>query len=73
MRLVSRKDNNMAENDVTWADFAAQLYDKLTGKGSKINYQFDDLNIDVPDKIGANATHTRWTLNGSLKISTENN
>ena len=57
----------------TWADLAGDLYDKLTGKGSSINYSFENFALNVPDKVGESAVHTKWILNGSLKISTKNN
>ena len=56
----------------SWPDLAGQLYDKLTGKGSTINYNFENFAVDVPDKVGASAVHTKWVLNGMLKISTKN-
>ena len=56
----------------TWPDLAAQLYDKLTGKGSTIDYNFENFSIEVPSKVGTDAIHTKWLLNGSLKISTKN-
>ena len=65
----------MSESDdkiSTWPDLAAQLYDKLTGKGSIIDYCFDNLSVLVPSKVGPDATHTKWVVDGSLKISTSN-
>jgi len=52
----------------SWPDLASQLYDKLTGKGSIIDYNFENFAVQVPDKVGAEAIHTKWVLNGSLKI-----
>lgn len=57
--------------DATWPDFAAALYDKLSGRGSKITYEFDDLSIFIPSKLGG-SDHFHWKLNGRLNISTEN-
>ena len=64
----------MAKNDETstWPDLAGQLYDKLTGKGSTIHYNFDNFSIEVPSKVGADAVHTKWVLSGTLNISTKN-
>ena len=56
----------------SWPDLASQLYDKLTGKGSTINYDFENFSINVPDKVGKDAVHTNWVINGKLKISTKN-
>ena len=51
---------------------ASQLYDKLTGKGSVIDYNFDNFTVLVPSKVGSDAIHTKWVIDGSLKISTKN-
>lgn len=56
----------------SWPDLASQLYDKLTGKGSTIEYNFENFSIDVPSKVGPDAIHTNWVISGSLKISTSN-
>ncbi len=61
-----------AEDIKSWPDLAGQLYDKLTGKNSTIDYNFDNFSMDVPSKVGPDAVHTKWVLNGSLKISTKN-
>ena len=54
----------------TWPDFAAGLYDKLSGRGTKITYEFDDLDVFIPSKLGE-SDHFHWKLNGSIRISTE--
>ena len=60
-------------NSITsWPDLAEQLYDKLTGKGSTIDYSFENFTLEVPSKVGPDAVHTKWFFNGSLKISTKN-
>ena len=60
-------------NDLeTWPDLAASLYDKLTGKGSTINYKFDEFSLKIPSKVGSGAQHASWVINGTLSISTEN-
>lgn len=53
----------------TWPDLAVGLYDKLTGRNAAITYEFDDLTIQVPTKVGS-SEKTEWNLKGKLKIST---
>jgi len=60
----------MSEETKTWPDLAIGLYDKLTGRNAEITYEFDNLEVMVPDKVGVNVTHTPWKLNGVLKIRT---
>ncbi|MBI3924921.1 MAG: hypothetical protein HY319_05220 [Armatimonadetes bacterium] len=56
---------------MSWGDFALSLYDKLTGRGAEITYQFDNLEIYVPLSVGGGTDHGHWRLNGTLKIRTK--
>jgi|GEM_PF-109033 len=73
---MSNKNNssNAAEktktSQATWPDFAVGLYDKLSGRGAQIKYEFDDLNIFIPAKLGE-SDHFHWKLSGILNISTK--
>lgn len=59
-----------AQETQTWPDLAIGLYDKLTGRGAEITYQFEDLQVAVPAGTDSNAAAAKWTLNGTLKIRT---
>lgn len=54
----------------TWPELAIGLYDKLTGRGAEITYEFDDMNISIPSGTGAGAEHALWKLSGTVKIRT---
>ena len=55
----------------TWPELAIGLYDKLTGRGAEIEYEFgDDFEIQVPSGTGPNATHATWKMAGTLRIRT---
>ncbi|MCA1751036.1 MAG: hypothetical protein ABR572_02150 [Cryomorphaceae bacterium] len=56
----------------TWPDLAVGLYDKLTGRNAQITYEFEDLTIQVPTKVGSTEM-TAWNLSGKMKISTSEN
>lgn len=60
----------MSNNTQTWPDLAIGLYDRLTGRGAEITYEADDLTVDVPSRVGSDATYTRWTVNGTVRIRT---
>ncbi|MFT7364859.1 MAG: hypothetical protein ACI9UV_003074, partial [Algoriphagus sp.] len=49
---------------------AIGLYEKLTGKGAIISYDFEDFTIGVPKEVGDSTTFTTWKISGKLKIST---
>ncbi|MBA3816608.1 MAG: hypothetical protein H0X29_08845 [Parachlamydiaceae bacterium] len=57
-------------SQATWPDFAASLYDKLTGRGANITYDFEDFSINVPSKLGEDSDHFHWKMNGKINIRT---
>lgn len=57
--------------EATWPDFAAGLYDKLSGRGSQITYEFDDLSLYIPSKLGDDSDHFHWKMNGTIHISSQ--
>jgi len=56
----------------TWPELAIGLYDKLTGRGAEISYNFQDFELFVPSAVGNVVDHAHWRINGTLKISTQN-
>lgn len=61
------------ENTTTWPELAIGLYDKLTGRGAEITYEFDDFELSVPSRAGADQSAARWKMNGTLRIRTRDN
>jgi hypothetical protein len=55
----------------TWPDLAIGLYDKLTGRGAEITYEFKDLEVFVPSDASDSAVHAKWRVNGTVKIRTK--
>jgi hypothetical protein len=58
------------EKHTTWPELAIDLYDKLTGRGAEITYEFENMEIYVPSGATLDATQAKWKLNGILKIRT---
>ncbi|MFK7768439.1 MAG: hypothetical protein AB8B55_14555 [Mariniblastus sp.] len=59
-----------ADHTKNWPDLAIGLYDRLTGNNAEISYDFEKLQIQVPSGTGSDAEHAEWTLNGTVRIST---
>jgi hypothetical protein len=59
------------DETTTWPDLAISLYDRLTGRGAEIIYEFEDMEVEVPSGTGEDAEHARWRLDGELRVSTE--
>ena len=63
----------MAQNTNSWPELAIGLYDKLTGRGAQINYEFDNFEVFVPSSTDDDADAARWKMNGTLRITTQDN
>lgn len=59
----------MAQTE-SWPDLAIGLYDRLTGRNAEITYELDNFELAVPSKVGEDAEHAIWKMNGNLKIRT---
>lgn len=58
------------EGSNTWPDLAIGLYERLTGQDAEIKYEFDEMEVQVPNKVGDDAEHAAWRLDGSITITT---
>lgn len=66
--------NEMTVTDTkTWPDLAIGLYDRLTGRGAEIVYEFEDFELLIPSSASSEATHAKWRMNGVIKIRTRDN
>lgn len=54
----------------TWPELAESLYERLTGRGAEISYEFENMSVDVPSHAGEGAAHANWRLDGTLRIRT---
>ncbi|MFI4915340.1 MAG: hypothetical protein ACIAS6_02395 [Phycisphaerales bacterium JB060] len=61
------------DSTTTWPDLAIGLYDRLTGRGAEITYEFDSLRVHVPSGTGERVDHAPWVLDGTLRIRTRDN
>lgn len=66
--------NTIIEKETnTWPELAIGLYDKLTGRGAEITYQFENMEVYVPASTSQESQHAKWKLNGVVKIMTRDN
>ncbi|MEM0994775.1 MAG: hypothetical protein AAF847_16180 [Bacteroidota bacterium] len=61
----------MAEHTTNWPELAIGLYDKLTGRGAEITYEFEEFELHVPSNASENAAHAKWKMNGTIKVRTQ--
>jgi len=59
-----------SEHTQTWPDLAIGLYDRLTGRGAEITYDFENMRVKVPSGTGQQASHAQWELDGTIRIRT---
>jgi hypothetical protein len=67
-------DVTTKETTTQWADLMAQLFDRLTGKGARVTYNFENLEIDIPKAVGPQGQDlgsAKWTVNGRLTMTAE--
>jgi len=53
-----------------WKDFAIELFERSKERNAKINYHFDQFEINVPDHHKEDSPSALWKLNGTLSITT---
>jgi hypothetical protein len=72
---MSSNETTAAETSVdettTWPELAIGLYERLTGRGAAITYEFEDMEVDVPSKAGEDADHAQWRVDGTVRITTD--
>ena len=62
----------MSESDTqNWPELAIGLYDKLTGRGAEITYEFENMQVTVPSSTKDDADAATWKVHGILKIRTK--
>jgi hypothetical protein len=64
----------MQQTGSQWAEVIAQLFDRLTGKGASVTYNFDNLVIDIPKAQGPGGREmgsAKWVINGKIMITGE--
>ncbi len=59
-----------AQDTKNWTDLAISLFERLTERGAEIAYDFRNVEVQVPSKVGPAAEHTLWKVNGLLIIRT---
>lgn len=58
------------DEPTTWPELAIGLYERLTGRGATITYDFEDMEIDVPSSTGDDAQHAHWRIDGTVHVTT---
>lgn len=58
------------EETTSWPELAIGLYDRLTGRGAEIVYQFEDMEVAIPSTTGEDADHAYWEIDGTVRITT---
>ncbi len=68
--MSSEQQTTEIDETTTWPELAIGLYERLTGRGAAITYEFEDMEVDVPSKTGEDAEHAHWRVDGTLRITT---
>lgn len=68
--MAKQTEMENKQDTQTWPELAIGLYDKLTGRGAEITYQFENFELMVPSRAGGSQEHALWKMNGTIKIRT---
>ena len=74
MDKTMENNENLQQTTSQWAEIIGQLFDRLTGKGASVTYNFDNLVIDIPRAQGPGGKDlgsAKWTVNGRVVITAE--
>jgi hypothetical protein len=74
MSQNTNDQSTMQQSSSQWAEVIGQLFDRLTGKGASVTYNFDNLIIDMPRAQapgGRDMGSAKWTINGRVVITAE--
>jgi hypothetical protein len=72
----STKNEKATEQTTQWANLLTELFDRLTGKGTEVAYNFQNLEIDIPRAAGPQGRElgsAKWVINGRLSITAQSN
>ena len=71
---MNKNNETVKKSNEQWTELIAELFDRLTGKGARVSYTFENLIIDIPRAIGPdgqNMGSAQWTINGRIAITAE--
>ncbi len=64
--MTASTDNGTT--DIT--DIAREMWSYLTGKGATVEYNFENMQVEVPKTTGPDSPRAVWKLDGTLRIKT---
>ena len=73
MSTSTEKTGNDMTETVDWTDLGARMWSFLTGREAAINYEFQNMEVEVPRDTGSDAPRATWRLSGTLRITTDDN
>ncbi|WP_405217447.1 hypothetical protein [Agrococcus sp. Ld7] len=62
-----------ARSITDWSDLGREMWSYLTGRRATVNYEFEDMLIEVPRDIGPNAPRATWRIHGIIRVTTSDN
>lgn len=69
--MTYHQTDTRTDTVVDWSDLGREMWSFLTGRRAAINYQFVDMSVEVPRDTGPKAPRAMWKIDGTLRISTD--
>ena len=73
MSTSTEKTGNDMNEIVDWTDLGSRMWSFLTGREAAINYEFQNMEVEVPRDTGSDAPRATWRLSGTLRVTTDDN
>lgn len=73
MSVSSQSPDGGHDEVVDWTDLGMRMWSFLTGREAAINYEFRDMHVEIPRDTGSNAPRATWRLDGTLRVTTDDN
>ncbi len=66
--MTNAGGNNTSTIDIV--EIGQEMWSYLTGKGASVEYNFENMLIEVPKTTGPNSPRAIWKIDGTLRIKT---
>ncbi len=73
MKIAPTPQDSGQDEVVDWTDLGEKMWSFLTRREAAVNYEFVDMSIEVPRDTGSRAPRAIWKLDGTLRVTTEDN
>jgi hypothetical protein len=68
--MTSSTGNGTTTGTTDIVEIGQEMWSYLTGKGASVEYQFENMLVEVPKTTGPDSPRAIWRLDGTLRVKT---